>query len=43
MKPDTSARKKAEALKRRRAMLDGLLRFVKAHPRSLSEYSNGQG
>jgi uncharacterized protein len=32
MKPDTSARKKVEALERRRAMLDALIRFVKAHP-----------
>lgn len=37
MKPDTSARKKVEALERRKAMLDALIRFVKEHAEITSE------
>lgn len=37
MKPELNAKKKVEALERRRAMLDALIAFIQAHPQITSE------
>ncbi len=35
MRPETKAKRKIEALERRRALLDGLIEFVRTHPLSV--------
>ena len=37
MKPENNARKKVEALERRKALLDALIEFIKAHPKIASQ------
>jgi hypothetical protein len=39
MNPETTVRKRVEALERRKALLDALITFVKAHPQLANESS----